>query len=555
MCLSTWEHRLTVPEFDEPGNILIGMTTMRMGKMGAMIGLAFLTGLIFVFPQIGKFVSGPPVAGGNASIHVRKDRAESGPMSKQARGNASKSGLVPGSFTSDELVAIYESKGAAAAIAVAKGMTGPERETQVTFILTYLARTDPELAAGELKGAGLDLIHQKFVVDDVMSNWTDGKKALEWATSSLAGEHLKSAVGKALRTLVETDPDAALAYLDTLPACGSRDQAILDIFVAWGQCDPKAALKILAENFPVDERPSAIRSVILGWSRTESAKAAAWVAAIQDETERVELMGTVVRSWKSKSPAEASAWVKSLPEGRAKEAGKLIIHSTIAGMTGTPASVDGWKTKMVASMNDFDFRNWAWQDPDGARKFLETDPKGKDLAELASTVALGMSRKDGPAATFDWAQTLQGQAAEKAMRAVVIRWSGSDPAAAAEKINAIAPEQRPPLATALVENWTQSDPASAAAWVKACQGPEQTPLVREILQRWTDSQPREAYAWLGTLPMGPSRDEGINYLMRREAPSDPESVLPWIGLLSEPKLREEMRRTLDAYFKTDREGK
>jgi hypothetical protein len=150
---------------------------------------------------------------------------------------------------------------------------------------------------------------------------------------------------------------------------------------------------------------------------------------------------------------------------------------------------------------------------------------------------------------------LPGEAGKNALRCTVISWAGSDPAAAAKKLNAIAPEQRAPLAAVLAENWAQHDPATAAAWVATYDGADQKFLVREIIQSWTDSQPREAYAWLGTLPMGPSRDEGINYLMRREASSDPESVLPWIDLLSEPGLRGRMRQELEGYLKKDSEKK
>lgn len=196
-----------------------------------------------------------------------------------------------------------------------------------------------------------------------------------------------------------------------------------------------------------------------------------------------------------------------------------------------------------------DFWNWGYEDTDGARKFLESPPEGTDLTELTKAVASAMSGKAGPEVAFDWAQTLKGEAKKNALRSAVISWAGSDPAAAAEKLEAVAPEERLPLATALAENWSHNDPATAAAWVAAYDGTEQKSLVREVLQRWTDSQPREAYAWLGTLPMGPSRDEGINYLMRREASSDPESVVPWIDLISEPKVREDMRQQLDQYLK------
>ncbi|MEO5715840.1 MAG: hypothetical protein ABIT37_20340 [Luteolibacter sp.] len=521
-------------------------------QIGVIIGIACAGGLFWKFrPQneAGKYSK--PVTG-KASSPAKQDHAEADKRKREGRSDSVKTSR---SLTSDELVVIYESKGAAAALTAAKGMTGPERASQVVFILTYLARIDPEFVAGELKGAGLNAVHQSHVVDAVLNEWKDGEKALEWAKSGFTGDLLKKAAGGALRILVRTDPQAALAYLDTLSPGGSRLQAMADIFVPWGECDPKAALKLLAENFPADEKGSATDWVITGWSRNQPAEAAAWVGAVQDEALRARLVADVARNWKSKSPTEATAWVESLPEGAGKQAGKAVFKETVITEEcgfGTSGPDVSWKTKAVATMDDKDFRNWGFQDPEGARKFLETAPEAKDLARLAGTVEIGIATKEGPAAAFDWAQTLQGEAGKEALRCAVISWAGSDPAAAAEKLKSLAPEQRPPLATALAENWSRSDPATAAAWVAAYDGTEQKSLVREVLQQWTDSQPREAYAWLGTLPMGPSRDEGINYLMRREASSDPKSVLPWIDLLSTPPLREKMRRELDGYLKADR---
>lgn len=520
--------------------------------MSAVIFVAL--GLLWLFRQPNEGGRDSRSLTEKSSLPTLQNHTESNRAKTHKAGDRAGSVKVPQSFTVDELVAIYESRGAAAAIAAAKSMTGPKRDSQVVFILTYLARIDPEFVAGELKGAGLGLAHQGFVVDAVMNDWKDGKNALEWATSNFTGDLLKKGVGGALKILVRTDPDAALAYLETLPASGSRRQAMSDIFYTWGRIDPGTALKLLSENFPVNERAAAIRRVISGWSQTHPADAAAWVEAVQDETLKVGLICDVVRSWKSKSAAEATAWVESLPKEIRLEADKVIALDVVErrdgpfcteSATGPDAS---WKTKTVTTMEDKDFRNWGYQDPEGARKFLETAPQGKDLGELATIVAIGMSAKVGPQATFDWAQTLQGEAGKKALRCAVILWEGSDPAAAAKKLEVIAPEQRAPLATALAENWSRHDPAAAAAWVATYDGAEQKLLVREVIQRWTDSQPREAYAWLGTLPMGPSRDEGINYLLRIEARTDPNSVLPWIDLISEPKLREKMRKELDGYL-------
>lgn len=297
------------------------------GRWGTILFAVFVLALLWWFRPQDEAGDGSGQA--DPSTRIKRDHVDPEQSNDRKSGRGAISAKAPGSFTVDELVAIDESEGAAAALAAAKGMTGPERESQVVFILTYLARIDPQFVADELKEAGLDTMHQGFIVDAVMADWKDGKKALEWATSGFTDDLLRKAVGGALRILVRTDPDAALAYLETLPASGSRRQAMSDIFVTWGECDPKAAMMLLSGNFPTDEWGSAIDGVVAGWSRTHPAEAAAWVDAVQDETLRAVLVGEVVRNWRSKSPAEATAWVESLPDGPGKEAGRAALQEAV----------------------------------------------------------------------------------------------------------------------------------------------------------------------------------------------------------------------------------
>ncbi len=119
------------------------------------------------------------------------------------------------SYSSDDLVAIYEKHGMGAAIPAAKGMKGPKRDSQVSFILSYLTRIAPEFIAGELKGAGLYPAQQNSIVSTVMRHWKDGEKVLAWG-DSYKGQFRKDAVSQALSILVKSDPAAALAHLNAV---------------------------------------------------------------------------------------------------------------------------------------------------------------------------------------------------------------------------------------------------------------------------------------------------------------------------------------------------
>jgi hypothetical protein len=459
----------------------------------------------------------------------------------------------PGSFSDDQLVAIHEKDGAAAALAAAKGIQDSRRDSQVLFILTYLSRIDPEFVAAELGAAGLSVVHQGFIVDAVMGSWKDGVKALAWATG-FTGDQRKMAVGKALRILVRTDANAALTYLEEMPESGSRSQALADLFVSWGGHDPRAALACLESHLSPEEKVSATGYVAGAWARKAPEEVIAWIGTVQDKSLSERLVHEVAMNWSSNAPAAAAAWIATLPDDPVK-AGILTAmaereRNTIrCGPADIEVPDQTWKTKAVAEMAVQDFRNWGYQDPEGARKFLETAPGDGDLRDLTVIVACGMARDEGPAATFEWARGLPEAPGNVALRAAVITWVETDPAAAAEKLASIEPERRGALASTLAENWSSKDPAAAAAWAASYPGSDQKSLVREVLQQWSGLEPREAYHWLGTLPAGESRDEGITYMLIREAPRDPESLVPWIELISDPKLREEKRDQLEQYRK------
>lgn len=456
------------------------------------------------------------------------------------------------SLTVDELVAIFEKDGAEAALAAAKGIEGPDRDSQVLFILTYIARTDPEWVTKALADAGLSIVHQGFVVSAVMEHWEDGEKALAWA-SGFTGDLRKSAVGMALRILVRTDPEKALAHVDAMPESGSRTQAITDLFVSWGGYDPKAALAAIDQYLPPNERLHAMEIVAGAWASKSPKDALAWIGTIQDKTMSDRLLREAALRWSAVAPEDANPWLATLPDDPVKAG----ILESIAERERTAIRCDinqtppdqGWKGKPLTEMTATDLRHGGYQDPAGAKKHLEQATGEIDLSELAITVAATMSTQEGPAAVFKWAQGLDPKVGDPALRLAIISWAGTKPAEAADVIGQVEPERRPALASALAEAWSRNDPAAAAAWAATYPGDNQKTLVRQVLQQWSASEPREAYAWLNTLPAGESRDEGISYMIIREAPSDPASLVPWIQLLSTPELRKEKRELLDQYTK------
>jgi hypothetical protein len=454
-------------------------------------------------------------------------------------------------FTVDELVAIYESKGASAALESAKSITGKNRDSQVLFILSYIARIAPEWVAENLKESGLSATHQGFVVSDLMESWKDGAKALDWASRELTGDLRKTAVGRALRILIRSDPSAALAYLESMPPSGSRSQASADIFSTWGECDPKAAIAYATEYLPSDEMAPALSYIARSWARKNPSEAIEWLESVQEPELKVALIRDAVGGWYSSAPEDAVTWVNTITDLAFRKSildqFAEIERNTIRCGAYDPSqpSAIAWKTKKVSEMNDSDLFIWAMQEREKFLLFVENAPPDINLKPLAGPAIIVMAEKEGIAAAFEFAKTFPEDARPEAMRAATIMWAGQDPSSAAAQLASIEFAARQPLAITLVEQWSRNDPAAAAGWVGSLQVSEQTPLIVPILRIWSDQDPKKAYEWIGSLPSGDARDAGISQMVNWERHSDPESLIPWVKLFSTPELRAENAQKLE----------
>jgi len=403
-----------------------------------------------------------------------------------------------------------------------------------------------------LKASGLNPFLKTGLVDTILKNWSDGRKALDWAENQLTGDLHCKAVAGALGILVKTEPDAAFGYFEKMPPSEARRQTICDLFAAWGSHDPESALRKAKELTP-DDAQSATEHLLRGWAKADPAAAAAWVLETAPTNEI--LMAGVYQSWTSVSPGGAKAWFDSLPEGDAKKIAHFLTIRSSGTATytrgvftpGIWTSDDTWATKPFSERDPTDFRHWAIQDTEGARSFVERNGTNPALKQLAPQVAAAISGKNGPSEAMDWALRLpeENEIREAARGQVLNGWCDRDPAAAAGKLESLSPEQCGDMPIYLVNTWVKQDPAAAAGWVAGWKGENQTTKIEHVIDKWPDQDPQAAYHWLGTLPAGAGRDAGIRTMIRRERESAPDTLQPWIDLISDAQLREKTRRELE----------
>jgi hypothetical protein len=451
----------------------------------------------------------------------------------------------------DELLAIYHRDGAAAALAAAKSQPWPNREGLVFFILSQMVTEDPEFAAAELKTSGLSAYIKTALLEMILKNWSDGRKALDWAENQLTGELRCKAVAGALGILGRWEPEAAFAYLEKIPVCEARSQAICDLFASWGSSIPLYAL-LKARQLAPEEAQSATEHVLRSWAKFDPESAAAWVLATEPTNEK--WIAGVIQSWVTLSPEKAKRWFDSLPGGDGPNFAGIISGGGTAtySFSTIPIPTDhSWASKPISERNDTDLMNWAIQDTENARTFVERNGSAPASNQLAVQVARAIAGKNGPSAATDWVLRLseENENRKTALRYVYFDWAENEPVAAGEKLASIPPEHQDTLPLILVNIWLKEDPAAAADWAARWNGANQSTMIEKVIDQWPNQDPNAAYQWLGSLPAGAGRDAGIKAMIRREQESAPETLLPWIALISDPQLREEARVELNDLLK------
>jgi hypothetical protein len=487
----------------------------------------------------------PPRA--SSERHARPNRDRPADRQKTSRSTIGKPVRV---LSNDDLTAIYHREGAAAALAAAKSQPWPDRDNRVGFILTHLAAGNPEFAAAELKLSGLPSFFKDTVVDKILKNWKDGRKALDWAENQLTGELRCKAVAGALGILVKSEPDAAFDYFAKLPPGETQRQTLPELFAAWGFQDRETAL-MRANGLTPEDASSATEHVLRGWAMADPAAAAVWI--LKTASTDGNWLAGVYQSWICISPEQARLWFESLPEGDAKKNAFTLTHSPGNSIEMPVFSTrvlppdHSWISKPIPERTDTDLSHWARQDTEGARSFVEQNENNPASKQLAAQVARAISGKNGPSEALDWALGLSEENGirEQARWIVLHEWSEKDPEAAAGKLASLHPNQIGTLPIMLVDSWAKQDPAAAADWVAGWKGDYQANMVEGVIDRWTKQDPQAAYQWLGTLPAGIGRDFGIRAMIRGERGSAPDTLQPWIDLISDSQLREKTRRELE----------
>lgn len=262
----------------------------------------------------------------------------------------------------------------------------------------------------------------------------------------------------------------------SLPGQNNRLQALMDYYANLNVSQFEEEAKKL-EELPWSERIMAGYLLFARWGEEDPTAALAYTKTMGFAGMFVS--GTVMQSWAAKYPQEAAAYYKNNPA-------EFRMMSMMGGRRGGRG----------VSMANTIATEWARQDPEGA---------------------------------MAWAQSLEGQDKQQAMRGVFGQIAKADPAEAAGMLSSITGEAALSDArNTVAREWGSKDWTAAESWIAGLPADAQASATSQALRGLAENDPKLAASKISSLPEGADRDRAMETISRRWAADDPAAAAVWV---------------------------
>ncbi len=322
------------------------------------------------------------------------------------------------------------------------------------------------------------------------------------------------AFGQLFFELVQSDPEAALAYLRKMQRGQEFSQALFTLLDAISRRDLDRSLELAAElavaredrafysalfdrlgreaiqdglsrldRVPRGEaRDYALRALADAWARSAPAAALAWAQALPDPADRTPALETVLRNVSERDPLEAIALAQKSLTGLALE---RTLSIAIQRLTNT--------------------------DPTAAAERVGMMPPGDTQTMTAVNVARALADQKGIDVALTWIAGLPVELLRWiVLNNVLTTWSQKDPLAAARYVAEMPPGGGLDFAAQHMGLLLGNKPHDAIMWAEALP----TTTARDgafvsIASAWAQREPTEAVKWAVTLQGEPLRTNAL----------------------------------------------
>jgi hypothetical protein len=159
------------------------------------------------------------------------------------------------------------------------------------------------------------------------------------------------------------------------------------------------------------------------------------------------------------------------------------------------------------------------------------------LAAEVSAISENLNGRSGRAAIIGGSRHLSSNASSLVSQAISLAQSSPEEAARLVAELPAGGEQNR-VAMAVVERWIGSDPVAAATWTtQFAEGPLREHAMSVVARQWGLRDWNATAGWLETLPMGSSRDAAIGAFVTSADGYDIRLALEWANRMEDPETR------------------
>ncbi|MGK0188309.1 MAG: hypothetical protein ACI9R3_004101, partial [Verrucomicrobiales bacterium] len=347
---------------------------------------------------------------------------------------------------------------------------------------------------------------------------------------SLAPVDRKNALERSIHQFMQSDPKAAAKMVGSLPMSNNNANLFDNVVSQWAQYDSEAAIAWV-ETLPAGAgRQQAVNSLVNSLQNDFPAKAAALLSKEGVTNNNTYMAGSVFGNWVANDRDAAVAWIDEFEMG--SDVKQNVLSSAI--------------------------QQWAQNDGPGAAAYALGIADEK-LQKSAVSSLMGRWGRSDPTAAKDWAiSNLKGNARAESPSSLIQNVAGNDYTMAldlyAETTASLTDEEINKsfgnVARNIAKAWSQYDGAGAAEWVMNLpEGDQRKNSVQSVVGSWSRSDPVAASEFVGTLPNGGERDSAVESLVRNVQQSDPESAFIWAESIGDENKRKDVLRNAAMQWK------
>ncbi len=268
---------------------------------------------------------------------------------------------------------------AAAAMLLNKITDPGDRQAVIASLAGTWGKANPQAAlawAQTLPDA--DATSRSAALSSIVASWSksDPAAALAFVQNSPDPTAYLAAAPTLAQVMAQTDPQAALAWANSLPAGAAKDQALSNVLVHLAQGGNFTDAWNTASGLPAGPgRDLAMSNVIAALSSSDPAKAASLLGQMDLGGANLTAVQTIATAWIQQDAQAATQWINGLPTGNQRDAAatQLVmaeIPTRPADAMALANSISGQKARVSAVLHVI--KSWGKADPTAALAAAQT---------------------------------------------------------------------------------------------------------------------------------------------------------------------------------------